>query len=102
MFMLGGCSTVNLWWYWWKVHYLAGYSPFANVFFPGIFSQVTQRHAITFVKSVKEISIFSETFEGQEILRRKTNKSYDKTFIQNDPGNNTKKNCKLDSENYHA
>ena len=63
---------------------------------------VTQRHAITFVKSVKEISIFSETFEGQEILRRKTNKSYDKTFIQNDPGNNTKKNCKLDSGNYHA
>ena len=52
---------------------------------------VTQRHAITFLKSVKQISIFSETFEGQEILRRKTNKSYEKTAIQNDPGNNTKK-----------
>ena len=32
-----------------------------------------------------------QTFEGQEILRRKTNKSYEKTAIQNDPGNNTKK-----------
>ena len=52
---------------------------------------VTQRHAITFLKSVKQISIFSETFEGQEIVRRKTNKSYSKTAIQNDPGNNTKK-----------
>ena len=52
---------------------------------------VTQRHAITFLKSVKQISIFSETFEGQEILGRKTNKSYEKTAIQNDPGNNTKK-----------
>ena len=52
---------------------------------------VTQRHAITFLKSVKQISIFSETFEGQEILRRKTNKSYEKTATQNDPGNNTKK-----------
>ena len=52
---------------------------------------VTQRYAITFLKSVKQISIFSETLEGQEILRRKTNKSYSETTIQNDPGNNTKK-----------
>ena len=52
---------------------------------------VTQRHVITFLKSVKQIAIFSETFEGQEILRRKTNKSDEKTAIQNDLGNNTKK-----------
>ena len=52
---------------------------------------ITQGHAITILKSVKQISISSETFERQEILRRKANKSYDKTTIQNDPGNNTKK-----------
>ena len=51
---------------------------------------VTQRHAITFLKSVQKISIFSEPFEGQEILRRKINKFYEKTAIQNEPGNNTK------------
>ena len=51
----------------------------------------TQRHAITFLKSVKQILIFSETFKGKEILRRKTNKFYEKTAIQNNPGNNTKK-----------
>ena len=33
---------------------------------------------------------------------KKTNKSYDKTAARNDPGNNTKKNCKLDSGKCHA
>ena len=48
-------------------------------------------HAIAFLKSVKQISNFSQTFEWQEIPRRKINKSYDKTTVRNDPGNNTKK-----------
>ena len=52
---------------------------------------VIQIHAITFLKSVKQISNFSQTFEWQEIPRRKINKSYDKTTVRNDPGNNTKK-----------
>ena len=56
---------------------------------------VTQRHAIAFLKSLKRKSNFSETFECQEILRRKTKKSYDKTAVQNDPGNNTKKTVNL-------
>ena len=51
---------------------------------------VTQRHAIAFLKYVKQKSNFSKTFEWQEILRRKSNKSYIKTAAQNDPGNNTK------------
>ena len=52
---------------------------------------VTQRHAIAFAKPVKQKSNFSQTFEWQEILRRKANKSYDKTAVRNDPRNNTKK-----------
>ena len=52
---------------------------------------VTQKHAIPFLKSVKQKSNFSQTFKWQEILRRKTNKSYDKTTARKDPGNNTKK-----------
>ena len=60
---------------------------------------VTQRHEIAFLKSLKQKSNFSETFEWQEILRRKTNKSYDKTAVQNDPGNNTKKIVNLILEN---
>ena len=47
--------------------------------------RVTQRYAIAFLKSVKYISGFSQAFEWQEILRRKTNKSYDKTALRNDP-----------------
>ena len=50
-----------------------------------------QTHAIAFPKSEKQKSNFSETFEWQEILRRKANNSYDKTAVRNDPGNNTKK-----------
>ena len=38
----------------------------------------------------------------QEILRRKTNKSYDKTVVRNDPGNNTKKTVNLILENAMA
>ena len=34
--------------------------------------------------------------------KKKTNKSYDKTDLRNDPGNNRKKNCKLDSGKWHA
>ena len=60
---------------------------------------VTQRHAIVFLKSVKQNSNFSQTFKWQEILRRKTNKSYDKTAARNDPGNNTKKFVNLILEN---
>ena len=60
---------------------------------------VTQRHAIAFLKSVKQKSNFSQTFEWQEILRRKTNKSYDKTALRNNPGNNTKKIVNLILEN---
>ena len=60
---------------------------------------VTQRHAIAFLKSVKQKSNFSQTFEWQEILRRKTNRSYDKTAVRNDPGNNTKKIVNLILEN---
>ena len=52
---------------------------------------VTQRHAVAFLKSVKQKSNFSQTFKSQKILRRKTNKTYDTTAVQNDPGNNTKK-----------
>ena len=61
--------------------------------------RVTQRYAIAFLKSVKYISGFSQAFEWQEILRRKTNKSYDKTALRNDPWNNTKKNPNLILEN---
>ena len=43
---------------------------------------VTQRHAIVFLKSVKQKSNFSQTFEWQKVLRRKTNKSFDKTALQ--------------------
>ena len=50
---------------------------------------VTQRLAIGFLKSVKQKSNFSQTFEWQEILRRKTNKSYYKTALRNDPGSDT-------------
>ena len=60
---------------------------------------VTQRHAIAFLKSVKQKSNFSQTFEWQEILRRKTNKSCHKTALQNGPGNNTKKIVNLILEN---
>ena len=52
---------------------------------------VTQRHAVAFLKSVKQKSNFSQTFEWQGILRRKTNKSYDKSAVGNDPGNSTQK-----------
>ena len=62
---------------------------------------VTQRQAIAFLKSVKQKSNFSQTFEWQ-ILRRKTNKSYDKTVVRNDPGNNTKKTVNLILENAMA
>ena len=86
---------------------------FANVFFPSKFPHktksveicavwVSQRHAITFLKSVKQNSNFSQTFEWQEIPRRKTNKSYYKTAVRNDPGNDTKKICKLDSGKCHV
>ena len=57
---------------------------------------IAQRHAIAFLKSIKQKSNFSQTFEWQEILRRKTNKSYDKTTVGNDPWNNIK-NCKFNS-----
>ena len=60
---------------------------------------VTQRHSIAFLKSVKQKVIFSQTFEWQEILRRKINKSYNKTAVQNEPGNNTKKFVNLILEN---
>ena len=89
------------------------YFSFTNAFFPSKFPQIQQslsrfvqcgsgRHVIAFLKSVKHKSNFSQTFEWQEILRRKTNKSYDKTALRKDPGNNTKKNCKLDSGKSHA
>ena len=60
---------------------------------------VTQRHAIAFLKSVRQKLNFSETFQWQEIPRRKTNKSYDKTAVQNDRRNNTKKILNLILEN---
>ena len=60
---------------------------------------VTQRQAIAFLKSVKQKSNFSKTFKWQEILRRKTNKSYDKTTVRNEPGNNTSKIVNLILEN---
>ena len=62
---------------------------------------VTQRHAIASLKSVKQKSNFSQTFEWQGILRRKTSKYYDKTAARNNPGNSTE-NCKLDSGKCHA
>ena len=52
---------------------------------------VTERRAIDFLKPVKQKWNFSQTFGWQEILRRKANKSYDKTAVRNDPRNNTKK-----------
>ena len=39
-----------------------------------------------FLKSVKLKSNFSRRFKWQEILRRKTNKSYNTTAVKNDPG----------------
>ena len=60
---------------------------------------VTQSHAIAFLKSIKYKSNFSQIFEWQEILKRKTSKSYDKTAARNDPGNNTKKILNLILEN---
>ena len=53
------------------------------------------RDTIAFLKSVTYKSNFSQTFEWQEIMRRKTNKSYDKTAARNDPRNN-KLDCKID------
>ena len=47
---------------------------------------VARRHAIVFLKSVKQKSSFSQTLERQEIPRRKTNQFYDTTAVQNDPG----------------
>ena len=61
-----------------------------------------QRYAIAFRKPIKYKSNFSQTFELQEIMRRKTNKSYDKTALRKDPGNNIEKICKLDSGKSHA
>ena len=52
-----------------------------------------------FSKICKAKIEFSQTFEWQEILRRKTNKSSDKTTVRNDPGNNTKKIVNLILEN---
>ena len=52
------------------------------------------RHGKTcysFSKSVKQKSNFSQTFEWQEILRRKANKSYDKTAVWNGLEYKTKK-----------
>ena len=60
---------------------------------------VTQRHVIAFLKSIKKKSNFSETLEWQEILRRKTNKSFDKTAVRNDPGNDPKTIVNLILEN---
>ena len=75
---------------------------FANYFFPSKFLQIRQsllrfvqsRHAKTFYcfpKSVKQKSHFSQTFEWQEILRRKASKSYDKTAVWNGLEYKTKK-----------
>ena len=84
------------------------YFSFANIFFPSKFPHIQQclsrfvqwqRHAIAILKSVKQKSNFSQAFEWQEILKRKTNKSYDKTAVRNDPGNNTKKIVNLILEN---
>ena len=54
---------------------------------------------MVFLKSVKQKSIFSQTFEWQEMLRRKTHKFFDTTAVQNDPGNKTKKIVNLILEN---
>ena len=91
------------------------YFSFVNVFFPSKFPHkttsveicavwVSQRHAITFLESVKKNSNFSKTSEWQETLRRKANKSYYKTAVRNDPVPRKlyKKNCKLDSGKCHA
>ena len=97
-----------------KMHYLTGLRTFL---LPTPFSQVystnttkfveicavwvTRRHSIVFLKSGKQKSNFSQIFEWQEIMRRKTNKSYDKIAVQNDPGHK-KKNCTLDSRKCYA
>ena len=60
---------------------------------------VTPRHATAFLKSVKQKSNFSQTLEWKEILRRKTNKSFDKTAVWNDSGINTKRIVNLILEN---
>ena len=39
---------------------------------------------------VKQKLNFSQKFQWQDIPRRKTNKSYDTTAVQNDPGYKTK------------
>ena len=43
--------------------------------------------------------IFKAKIEWQVILKRKINKSYDKSAVRNDPGNNTKKIVNLILEN---
>ena len=87
------------------------YFSFAKAFFPSKFPQIRQSLSrfvqcgsrkdmqLLFLKSVKHKSNFSQTFEWPEILRRKTNKSYDKTALRNNPGNNTKKIVNLILEN---
>ena len=60
---------------------------------------VTWRHAIVFLKSVEQKSNFSQTFEWQEMLRRKASKSYDTTAVRNDAANKTKKFVNLILEN---
>ena len=60
------------------------------------------RHAKTFYcfsKSVKQKSHFSQTFERQEFLRRKTSKSYDKTAVWNGLEYKTKKIVNLNLKN---
>ena len=89
------------------------YFSFANVFFPSKFPHIRQCLS-RFVQcgSRKDIHCYSkicktkiEFFVNIRMTRnseKKTNKSYDKTAARNDPGNNTKKNCKLDSGKCHA
>ena len=87
-----------------KTHYLTGLCTFL---LPISFSQVNIHiyskvcRDLKSVGNAKTCNCFSkicrgkieflQTFEWQETLRRKTNKCYDKTATQNDPGNNTKK-----------
>ena len=79
---------------------------FANVFFPSKFPQIRNvcqdlssasraKTCYCFLKSVKQKSNFLQIFEWLKISRGKTNKPYDTSAAQNDPGYNTKKSVNL-------
>ena len=115
MYILGGCRTVakslliliKSTLFNWVLYF-----SFASIFFPSIFPHdnvsvsvgavwVMQRHAVAFLNSVKQKSNFSETFEWQEILRRKP-ANLTITLLYKTTQGIIQKKCKLDFGNSSA